>query len=55
MSSLRKLRPIVSSSWMGRLPKIAKDHLSAIAERADELDKDDLIIQELPEEYNILI
>ena len=37
--------------------QIAKDsnHLSAIAKGADKLDKDDLIIQELPEEYDISI
>ena len=37
--------------------KIAKDsnHLSAIAKGADKLYKDDLIIQELPEEYDISI
>ena len=38
------------------MEKIAKDqnHLSAIAEGADKLDKDDLIIQELPKKYYIL-
>ena len=37
--------------------KIAKDsnHLSAIAKGADKLDEDDLIIQELPEKYDILL